>query len=159
FRKEAEAVARLVHPNIVQIFDVGEHANCPYLALEFVEGLSLARQLAQGVLAADRAAALVETLARAMHAAHEQGIVPRDLRPATVLLAFSGRPQGGAAAAPLGERPLDDGIPKITDFGLAKLNNAPSGASGPGRDEARTATGALVGTPSYMAPEQAAGQK
>jgi hypothetical protein len=130
FRREAEAVARLQHPNIVQIFEVGQSHGLPYFSLEFVDGGSLADQLAVAPLAARRAAALVETLALAMHHAHRQGIVHRDLKPANVLLAA-------------------DGTPKITDFGLAKRLEVPSG---------QTRTGAVVGTPGYMAPEQAGGK-
>jgi serine/threonine protein kinase len=135
-RTEAEAIARLHHPNIVQIYEVGEHAGLPYLSLEFVEGGSLAEAVAGGRWVvggpdtARRAAALVETLARAMHAAHQQGIIHRDLKPANVLL-------------------TEDGTPKLTDFGLAKCLDAAAGL---------TQTGAVVGTPSYMAPEQAEGK-
>jgi serine/threonine-protein kinase len=134
-RTEAEAIARLHHPNIVQIYDVGEHAGLPFLSLEFVDGGSLAQALASGQWtvagpdAAARAAGLVETLARAMHAAHQAGIIHRDLKPANVLLSA-------------------DGTPKITDFGLAKCLDAQTGV---------TQTGAVLGTPSYMAPEQAEG--
>jgi WD40 repeat protein/tRNA A-37 threonylcarbamoyl transferase component Bud32 len=130
FRAEAEAVARLQHPNIVQIYEVGEHQGLPYLALEYCSGGSLAAKLAGTPLPPGPAAQLVQTLARAVHAAHQQGIVHRDLKPANVLLAA-------------------DGTPKVTDFGLAKRLD---GAAG------QTASGAIVGTPSYMAPEQAGGK-
>jgi predicted Ser/Thr protein kinase len=86
FRTEAEAVARLQHPNIVQVYEVGEQDGRPYLALEYVDGPSLARKLAGTPLPARQAAELVETLARAMHAAHQQHIVHRDLKPANILL-------------------------------------------------------------------------
>jgi serine/threonine-protein kinase len=129
FRVEAEAVARLRHPNLVQIHGVGEQAGAPYLVLELVEGRNLAHRLAGTPQSLAWAAGLVETLARAIHAAHEQGVVHRDLTPANVLLTA-------------------EGIPKITDFGLAKLVI--------GGGELRTQTGELLGTPSYMAPEQAA---
>jgi hypothetical protein len=130
FRSEAAALARLQHPNIVQVFEVGEHDGRTFFALEFVEGGSLARRLAAAPLPAAEAAALAETLARAVHAAHRREIVHRDLKPANVLLAA-------------------DGAPKVTDFGLAKRLDADSGLS---------RTGQVVGTPSYMPPEQAAGR-
>jgi WD40 repeat protein len=126
FRTEAEAIARLQHPSIVQIFEIGEHEGKPFFSLELCPGGSLEKKLNGTPLPAREAAALVETLARAMHAAHEQHVIHRDLKPANVLLA-------------------EDGTPKITDFGLAKK-----------LDEAgQTADGAVMGTPSYMAPEQA----
>jgi WD40 repeat protein len=127
---EAEAVARLQHPNIVQVYEVGEEGGCPYLALEHVEGGSLADRLRGPPLPAGEAAQLAETLARAVHAAHERGVVHRDLKPANVLLAA-------------------DGTPKITDFGLAKRLDGVT---------PHTQTGAVQGTPDYMAPEQAEGQ-
>jgi WD40 repeat protein/serine/threonine protein kinase len=158
FRQEAEAVARMKHPNIVQIHEVGRHDGRPYMALEYVDGGSLDKQLAGTPLPARQAARLAETLARAMHAAHEQGVIHRDLKPANILLAFSREPpasapprsppcergeRGGALAG--GSR-LNEVVPKVTDFGLAKL------ASGAGA--AQTHTGVALGTPSYMAPEQ-----
>jgi WD40 repeat protein/tRNA A-37 threonylcarbamoyl transferase component Bud32 len=130
FRTEAEAVARLQHPNIVQIFEVGEHDGHPYFSLEFVDGGSLAQKLDGTPLPPQKAARLMETLARAMHAAHQAGVVHRDLKPANVLLTA-------------------DGTPKITDFGLAKKLDADAG---------QTQSGAIMGTPSYMAPEQAGGK-
>jgi WD40 repeat protein len=136
FRAEAEAVARLQHPNIVQIHEVGAHGGLPYFSLEFVAGGALDRKLAGTPLPAREAARLVEALARAVQAAHERGVVHRDLKPANVLLA-------GAPGAPVGEC-----TPKVTDFGLAKRLDQGGG---------RTGTGAVLGTPSYMAPEQAAG--
>jgi hypothetical protein len=130
FRVEAEAIARLQHPNIVQIYEVGEHEGKPFFSLESCPGGSLDKKLAGTPLPAAEAARLVATLAGAMQAAHERHIVHRDLKPANVLL--------GA-----------DEAPKITDFGLAKkLDTA-----------GQTGTGAILGTPSYMAPEQAAGNK
>jgi WD40 repeat protein/tetratricopeptide (TPR) repeat protein len=148
FEAEALAVARLQHPNIVQIFEVGEHRGLPFLALEYADGGSLARHLAGTPQPADQAAGLVEVLARAMHHAHTCGIVHRDLKPANVLLSGAGP---GAPSEPDGHdpRPTSQATPKITDFGLAKQLD-----DGPGQ----TRTGVVLGTPSYMAPEQAGGQ-
>src|SRR5207248_9272427 len=124
FRLEAESIARLQHPAIVQVYDVGVHNGAPYLSLEFCGGGSLAARLNGTPLPPDEAAELVETLARAVHYAHEQGVVHRDSTPANVLLTFltlSRRSEGGAGAAPppvpLGERRLNGAAPKITDFG------------------------------------------
>jgi serine/threonine-protein kinase len=141
FRREAEAAACLQHPNIVQVFEVGEHAGCPYLALELVEGPSLKEQLNDKPLAPAQAAHLVEALARAMQYAHEHGIVHRDLKPANILLAGCGLKLGGKPQ-------VAESIPKITDFGLAKQLDSGEGL---------TRSGAVVGTPSYMSPEQASG--
>ena len=129
FRGEAEAVARLQHPNIVQIYEVGEHEGRPFLALEFLDGGSLDRLLGGTPQAAGPAARRVQTLARAVHAAHQCGIVHRDLKPANILLTAGG-------------------TPKISDFGLAKRLD---------RETAQTPSAAVLGTPSYMAPEQAGG--
>jgi urea transport system substrate-binding protein len=161
FRIEAEAVARVQHPNIVQIYDIGESEGRPYFALEFVEGGSLAARIRGTPQTAEAAARLVETLARAMHCAHQRGVVHRDLKPSNILLARTPKPaiqnpkpspssksEGPQSAAP-GVSDLDpfaDCTPKITDFGLARLLDDPS---------AWTQTGEVVGTPSYMAPEQA----
>jgi WD40 repeat protein len=153
FLPEAEAVARLQHPNIVQIHEVGEADGHPFFSLEFCPGGSLAAKLAGTPLPPGEAARLVEVLARAVQAAHEAGVVHRDLKPANVLLSLSGRSQSGAdpdpGSAPLSERPLNEWVPKVTDFGLAKKLDD---AAGP------TASGAIMGTPSYMSPEQAAGK-
>ncbi|MBS0205771.1 MAG: serine/threonine protein kinase [Planctomycetes bacterium] len=129
FRIEAEAVARLQHPNIVQIHEVGESGGHPYCALEFVEGGNLATRLGGNPMAARAAAKLVELLARAMQLAHSRNVVHRDLKPANILL-------------------NTDGVPKITDFGLARQLDIESG---------ETQAGTVMGTPSYMAPEQASG--
>ncbi len=142
FRVEAEAVARLQHPNIVRIFEIGEAQGCPYLVLEYVDGGSLADRLDSGPLPPDQAAALVATLARAIHFAHQQHVIHRDLKPSNVLLA-------------------GDGSPRIGDFGLAKLlagdgSLSQSGNRSPG--PALTVSGSVLGTPSYMAPEQADGR-
>jgi eukaryotic-like serine/threonine-protein kinase len=130
FRAEAEAVARLQHPNVVQIHHVGEVTGLPFIELEYVEGGSLDRRLDGTPWPPRRAAELAEALARGVAEAHRQGIVHRDLKPANVLLAA-------------------DGTPKITDFGLAKSLAADSGL---------TQSGAIVGSPDYMAPEQAEGK-
>ena len=130
FQTEAEAVARLQHPNIVQVFEIGEHEGRPFFSMEFCPGGSLDRKLAGSPLPSEEAARLVETLAAAVQAAHQANVVHRDLKPANVLLAA-------------------DGTAKITDFGLAKKLDEAS----------QTQTGSVMGTPSYMAPEQAEGKK
>ena len=142
-QQEARAVGRLHHPNIVQVYDVGEQAGRPFLAMELVEGGSLARRLGGRPLPPPAGARLVETVARAIHYAHTCGVVHRDLKPANILLADgSNKPEGidGTDPSP---------IPKITDFGLAK--HLIADAPGP------TQSGAMLGTPGYMAPEQARG--
>jgi WD40 repeat protein/tRNA A-37 threonylcarbamoyl transferase component Bud32 len=130
FQIEAKAVARLQHPHIVQIYDVGEQDGSPFLVLEFVEGGSLAQKLTGEPQPPQQAARLVETLAWAMHHAHQRDIIHRDLKPGNVLLTA-------------------DGSPKITDFGLAKLLEEEGGL---------TKDLDVFGTASYMAPEQAAGR-
>jgi hypothetical protein len=130
FRAEAEAAARLRNPGIVQVYEIGEQSGRPYIALELVECGTLARRLAGGPLAAGEAARIVQALAIAVEHAHGCGVVHRDLKPANILLAR-------------------DGQPKVSDFGLAKFLD---------EDATRTRTGAVLGTPSYMAPEQAAGR-
>ncbi len=130
FQAEAEAVARLHHPNIVQVYETGEVGGNPFLSLEYVDGGSLAQRL-RGVPQEPRLAAeLTSVLADALEAAHRRGIVHRDLKPANILL-------------------TPDGVPKVADFGLAKDLDGQSG---------RTQTGSILGTPSYMAPEQAWGR-
>ncbi|MBA4191852.1 MAG: hypothetical protein C0467_28060 [Planctomycetaceae bacterium] len=129
FRIEAEALARLQHPNIVQVYEVGEHDGLPFFSLELVTGGTLAEKLNRTPQPAIEAARVVEQLARAVTTAHAAGIIHRDLKPGNVLLTANG-------------------TPKITDFGLAKLV---------GTDSGQTRTGQVMGTPSYMAPEQAAG--
>jgi WD40 repeat protein/tetratricopeptide (TPR) repeat protein len=130
FRQEAEMIARLQHPNIVQIYEVGEYAGGSYLALEYVDGPALDRRISGTPQPPRQAAQLVEALARAVHYAHGQGIIHRDLKPANVLLTPAG-------------------APKITDFGLARHLALESGL---------TTTGSVMGTPNYMAPEQAEGR-
>ncbi len=146
FRVEAEAVGRLQHPNVVQVFEVGEHQGLPYLALEYCDGGSLADQLKGTPLPPREAAALIETAARATHTAHQAGVVHRDLKPANILLAGQAfQPDAGDSVR---LESLTYGV-KITDFGLAKRLD---------ESAALTATDAIIGTPSYMAPEQAAGK-
>jgi tetratricopeptide (TPR) repeat protein len=148
FKTEAEAAARLSHPNIVQVYEVGEHDGCPFVALEFCAGDSLRRRLDGTPWPPRQAAELVQTLARAIHVAHQAGIVHRDLKPANVLFSFSREPLASATDALARGSRLNDVIPKISDFGLAKKLDA---------DEGQTTTGDILGTPSYMAPEQAWG--
>ena len=135
FRAEAEAVASLQHPNVVQIFEVGDRDGVPFLALELATGGTLAERLQRLPFAPRAAAELIEVLARAAHHAHAHGVIHRDLKPANLLFA-------------------DDGTPKLADFGLAKLLAADDAAP---RDTTRT--GGAVGTSRYMAPEQAGGQR
>ncbi|MDB5310120.1 MAG: repeat-containing protein [Gemmataceae bacterium] len=154
-RTEAEALARLQHPGVVQIHEFIEHAGGVYLALELVEGGSLAARLAGRPQSPHESAELVEAVARAVHYAHTNGIVHRDLKPANILLAGgdgAGWRAGDtystkATLGPGAPSPLPT-TPKVTDFGIAKRLTA-----GPGE----TRAGDVIGTPSYMAPEQAAG--
>jgi tetratricopeptide (TPR) repeat protein/tRNA A-37 threonylcarbamoyl transferase component Bud32 len=126
FLREAQAAARLHHPNILPIHAIGEHQGRPYISLEYADGGSLAERLAQAPMEPREAAALVETLARAVEVAHRAGIVHRDLKPSNVLL-------------------TGDRVAKVSDFGLAKLLDV---------DSRSTLSGQVLGTPSYMAPEQ-----
>src|SRR5205085_615204 len=148
FRREADAVARLDHRNIVRIYQVIELAGNPCLVLEYVNGSTLAKKLDGEPQPPGWATAIVRDLAKAMDHAHQKGIVHRDLKPANVLLTA-------------------DGVPKIADFGLAKhlsrdlsqeaaTNQTASGSASvnPG---SLTESGWIMGTPSYMAPEQASG--
>jgi len=129
FQAEAEAVAKLDHPNIVHIYEIGENEGLPFFSLEFVQGGSLSEAIAGKPRPPSQAAELLEQLALAMDLAHRHGIIHRDLKSANVLL-------------------TPEGTPKITDFGLAKSLES---------DTELTATGTLMGTPSYMSPEQARG--
>jgi urea transport system substrate-binding protein len=138
FFAEARLIARLRHPNIVQIFDLGDHEGRPYYAMEFLEAGSLDQVLHQHRLSPRRAAELIETLARAVHYAHQQGIIHRDLKPGNILLTAIRVPAEGE---------VELGTPKIGDFGLARQL---------GRIDRVTRPGTVLGTPAYMAPEQAA---
>ena len=129
FQAEAEAAASLDHPNIVEIYEIGQSAGRPFFSMALVEGGTLAHRLAGGPMSAREAAQVAEVLARAIHFAHERGIIHRDLKPANVLL-------------------TSEGIPKIADFGLAKDL---------GKASLQTQSGMILGSPCYMSPEQAAG--
>jgi serine/threonine-protein kinase len=171
FRAEAEAVARLQHPNIVQIHEVGEAGGRPFFALEYVAGGSLAERLAGQPLPPRDAARLAAALAEAMHLAHSRNLVHRDLKPANILLQPKSetripksetnsksenpnpKPVLGLKDSDLGfisdfEFRISDFIPKVADFGLARQLDTDSG---------QTQIGVVIGTPSYMAPEQAEG--
>ena len=130
FHLEAEAVANLDHPNIVPIYEVGEHDGFSYIAMKLIEGGSLAQRLAEYLPKPELAARLIATVARAVHHAHQRGILHRDLKPSNIVIDGEGQPH-------------------ITDFGLAKRMAEHSEL---------THSGAILGTPSYMAPEQAAGR-
>jgi serine/threonine protein kinase/WD40 repeat protein len=149
FRAEAEAVARLQHPGIVQIFEVGQQDSMPFFSLEYVDGGSLSDKLAGQPQPPRVAAELVEKVAQAVYFAHRRGVVHRDLKPSNILLS-SGSPTSGEpwdlTARGLS---LDQMIPKVADFGLAKQLEG---------DSSQTASGLIMGTPSYMAPEQAEGK-
>jgi len=131
FRSEAEAAARLDHPGIVSIFDVGESDGLPFYSMRFIEGTTLARQLAAGPLPPREAATLLAKVADAVQAAHDRGVLHRDLKPSNILIDATGRPH-------------------VSDFGLAKRLE---------EDQSVTHTGAILGTPCYMSPEQAAGSR
>ena len=145
FHREAEAVARLQHPGITQIYDVGEQEGRPFLTLEYIDGGSLADRLAEATLKPRTSAALVEALARTIHFAHQCGIVHRDLTPRNILLGKGGSLHSDSSVTTSSQ----SFEPKITDFGLAKELDA---------DHTQTMTGAVLGTPSYMSPEQAQGK-
>jgi predicted Ser/Thr protein kinase len=129
FKEEAETAAGLNHTNIAHIYEIGEHEGAPFFSMEYVEAGSLADRLRKELPAPREAAQLLIDIARALHVAHQNGVVHRDMKPANVLLD-------------------PDGTPKITDFGIAKRLQD---------DTKLTRTGAVIGTPTYMAPEQAKG--
>jgi tetratricopeptide (TPR) repeat protein len=154
FLREAEAVAGLRHANVVQVYDIGDLDGRPYFTMEYVEGGSLAQKLAGTPQPADQAAALVATLAEAVHVAHQSGIVHRDLKPGNILLRKKSeipnpKSEKEDSASDFGFR-ISDFEPKVTDFGLARRLEGGGGL---------TLTGVPVGTPSYMAPEQAQSQR
>lgn len=131
FRSEAEAAARLDHPGIVPIFEVGEHDGLPFYSMRFIEGTTLAKRLAAGPLPPREAASILAKVADAVQAAHDRGVLHRDLKPSNILIDSAGEPL-------------------VSDFGLAKRLED---------DSAVTHTGAILGTPCYMSPEQAAGSR
>src|SRR5438552_854229 len=131
FRAEAESAARLAHPNIVSVYEVGARDGQAYFSMQYVAGTTLAQRVAEGPLPPREAVRLLVPICRAVHRAHESGILHRDLKPSNVLIDA-------------------DGQPHVTDFGLAKR------VAG---DHRLTQSGAIVGTPSYMSPEQAAGSR
>jgi serine/threonine protein kinase len=130
FLAEAQAVAHLLHPNVIQIYEIGQTEGLPYFSLEYVDGGSLEQKINRQPQDPQWSAALVETIARAMDAAHRRSIIHRDLKPSNVLL-------------------TREGVRKITNFGLAKRLESDSG---------QTRTGSIMGTPAYVAPEQARGR-
>lgn len=131
FRAEATLAARLVHPHIVAIRDIGEHEGVPYFTMDLVDGPDLGEVAGRRPMPPRDAARIVRTVAMAVHFAHEQGVLHRDIKPTNVLLG-------------------PDGEPRITDFGLARLLDM---------DARLTATGETMGSPSFMAPEQVSGQQ
>ncbi len=139
FRLEAETAAALTHPNIVSIYDTGEADGVAYVAMEYVPGGTLHDQIYKNPLPPSDAAAIVESLARAVECAHEKGIIHRDIKPSNILLSPKGEPCRDKSDLPW--------IPKVADFGLAKKIDTP----------AITGTNVVMGTPNYMSPEQAQG--
>jgi serine/threonine-protein kinase len=144
FQREAEVLAALNHPNIAHIFGVEKAGGTIALAMELVEGPTLADRLARGAVPLDEAIPIAKQIADALESAHEQGIIHRDLKPANIKI-------------------RDDGIVKVLDFGLAKAldsrpENAGSRQAVTVTSPAVTAAGIILGTAAYMAPEQAKGR-
>ena len=135
FRREGKAIARLRHPNVVEVYELGEHDGLPYYSMELVKGGSLGARLAEKPLSPREAAEAVRTLALAVYYAHQEGVIHRDLKPGNILIE-------------------KDGTLKLADFGLAKLLSSESEGT---TTVHLTETDAIIGTPSYMSPEQAAG--
>ena len=133
FRAEAEAAQRLNHPNIVPIYEIGEHEGLPYFCMKLIEGVTLTQKLLRGPLLPQKAAEIMVAISDAISYAHEQGVLHRDLKPSNIIID-------------------NQGIPHLADFGLAKAISGSDRAS-------LTRTGAILGTPSYMSPEQAAGSR
>ena len=141
FRAEAEAAAQLHHPHIVPLYEVGEIEGRPFFSMKLIEGTTLAKRLADGPLPSREAAELLAPICRAIADAHRRGVLHRDLKPSNILIDAEGRTY-------------------VTDFGLAKrLKTDSSSADGPTGSHGLTQTGAILGTPGYMAPEQAAGRR
>ncbi|MEI8018537.1 MAG: serine/threonine-protein kinase, partial [Schlesneria sp.] len=142
FKAEVDSIGRMQHPNLIQVFDVGEYDGRVYYSMEYLAGGSLEDRIGNIPLPPRKAAELLKILANAIEAVHEQGVIHRDLKPANILLTTD-----AATNERWGVNGF--GIPKISDFGLAKRTDAPSGP---------TLTEHILGTPTYMAPEQAAGR-
>lgn len=130
FRQEARATASLQHPNIVRVYEVGEREGQDYFTMEYIHGEGLNALIERGPIPAEEAAEMLVEIARAVHYLHQHGVIHRDLKPSNILLD-------------------EEGVPHVTDFGLAKLHDGGG---------AKTASGAIMGTPSYMSPEQATGR-
>ncbi|MBI4618478.1 MAG: protein kinase [Planctomycetes bacterium] len=130
FRREAEVIARLNHPNVIEIYDIRQTENVPFFTMRLVRGGSLRQALTEGRVGVERGARIVQAVALGLHHAHGHGVIHRDVKPENVLLD-------------------EDGTPVLTDFGLARDQSS---------EDLRTRTGAILGTPAYMAPEQATGQ-
>ncbi|MBW2096856.1 MAG: serine/threonine protein kinase, partial [Deltaproteobacteria bacterium] len=132
FLREAKAAGRLAHPNIVTVYDVGEDGGMPFIAMEFLSGISLEEMIKQGPLPLRDALRFSGQIAHALHYAHREGVVHRDIKPSNIIV-------GG------------DGQVKITDFGIARVQDISSSE--------QTRTGQILGTPTYMSPEQVQGKK